>query len=93
MTKDEATNGVIRYWQFIVVIIGMGVGYGSMTTNIDALAQDLQEQKTETKQAEQDRQQVKLSVVAIEKDVEHIKRELDKQDQKLDRILDKLNEQ
>lgn len=92
MTQDEATNRLIKYWQIIVVVIGMAVGYGSITTQIDAMAEDIREQKTEVSDAKDQRTEVEKSVIAIEKDVEFIKKNLDQQDKKLDAILDKVNE-
>ena len=99
MTKDDANNVFIRYWQLFAVIITFAAGYGSMTSNIAAMAEDIQEQKThdtalqdEAEDDKEDRQAVKLSVVAIEKDIEFIKENQAKQDTKLDKILDKLDE-
>ena len=85
MTKDDASNAFIRYWQLIVVMMSFAVGYGAMSTNISAMADDIKEQKAqdqtiseeaaETKEAQQ---KVRLSVVSIEKDIEHIKENQEK---------------
>ena len=99
MTKDDASNAFIRYWQIIVVMISFAAGYGSMSSDMRAMADDVKDQKVEVKQQAESDQNVKLSVVAIEKDIEFIKQaqtkqdqKLDKQDEKLDKIIDKLNE-
>ena len=92
MNKADANNLVIRYWQIIVVIITIAVGYGSMSANIAVMADELKEEKEKTEEARDDRQAVKLSIAKVEKDVEHIKENLNRQDQKLDKIIDKLNE-
>lgn len=99
MTSDEATSGIIKYWQIIVVIITMAAGYGSMSNKMNVMAEDVKEQKAETVAAQEQRTAVEKSVISITKDVESIKDKLgeqdkkfDKQDEKLDKIIDKLNE-
>lgn len=92
MTQDQATNGFIKYWQILVVLGTFAMGYGSMTTKMNVMADDLIEQKEKVDAAKDQRTEVEKSVVAIEKDVEHIKDKLEDQDDKLDRILNKLED-
>ena len=92
MTKDEASNAFIRYWQIIVVMVTLGVGWGTTKSELTAVADELEEQKEETKASKEAAQDVKLTVAKIEKDIEYIKDNQEKQDQKLDRIIQKLDE-
>ena len=99
LMETTRENALIRYWQLIVVLMGLGVSAGVMQTQLNVLAQEVNEQSTEIHAVEEKEQNtatdvatIKATQEAIKDDVEEIKEDLKDQDKKLDRIIDKLNE-
>ena len=70
---------------FVILLVGGGVGYGHLkgqvTTQIDSLTKQVDENKI-----------ARDTTIMLKVDVEHIKNELEKQDKKLDKILEKLDD-
>jgi len=85
-------NGYAMSMGSITSIILLIVWLAGISFRVDSNAEELELQKTEVRAAQKQRTAVEKSVIAIEKDVEHIKDKLDDQGRTLDKILDKLNE-
>ena len=89
-----------RQWLPVMVIMGsIAVGWGSMNTKIDALADEVEHVKKDQSIGDRDDVTDRLKVKevatrqeAILQDVAEVKEQLKEQDKKLDKIIEKLSE-
>ena len=100
MSGDELKNGVIRYWQ-VIVVVGLGlIGWGSLHTKVSALETAVAYEKTESKEQGNKQGETEKAIVRIEtrqesmrRDVDGIREEQREQSRKLDEILRKLSQE
>lgn len=97
MTKTDANNALIKYWQLLVVLVTIGVTWGTLSADVSALKADVaQEQKQVAvvagKEAELEKKVVALDErqKSIQKDVEETKEDVKSVDRKLDEVLRRL---
>lgn len=94
---DMATETVRRWMPTLVVAFGLAVSWGTMQTQLDVLAEEVQELSDENNVHNQRERTVDKEVAAlkanqeaIKEDVGEIKEAQKEQDKKLDKILEEL---
>ena len=99
MTSDDLKNGVARYWQVIVVMVGIVLAWGNLQYDVAALQKAMADEKVTTSSQDKKQNEVEKAIVKIEttqqamqEDVDEIKEEQKDQSEKLDKILEKLSE-
>ena len=99
MTSDDLKNGVARYWQAIIVMVGIILAWGNLQYDVAALQQAMADEKVTTSSQDKKQNEVEKAIVKIEttqkamqEDVGEIKAEQKEQSDKLDKIIEKLSE-
>lgn len=92
-------NPLARYWQIIVVLVAGGIAWGSINTDVAMLKKAVAEEAAETTEQEEKIVEIDKKLVRIETTQEQIKDDVEQaaktakeNARKLDRILNKLEE-
>ena len=101
MGNGDMNGETIRRWlPTILVALGLAVTWGSTTTQLDVLAQEVEALKAEDYDHNQRERDIDKEVAAlaanqkaIKEDVEEIKERVKEQDKKLDKILEEIRKQ
>ena len=88
MTRQDASNAFIRYWQLVAVLIALGVSWGTNQNQLQVLAEEVnnnEEKIEEVKALERVVIEVKVNQENAKEDIKEIKDSISK-------ILEKLDE-
>lgn len=98
MTNGNGDNPITKYWQFISVLVVIAGSWSVQQYRVEALAEEIvqQEDRIDDVRDKEVEAKVRMAEVAtrqeaLQKDIEEIKGQLDEQDEKLDKIIDKLS--
>ena len=86
-----ASNRIIYYWPVIALAATTLISAGGLFTQFQALADDVEEAKQDIKQVKKEENDLEKKVVELATTQRLILSEQQKQSDKLDRILEKLN--
>ncbi len=92
-------NPVARYWQIIIVLVAGGIAWGSLNADVEALKGENKKEQTQIEEIEDDVKEIDKKLVGIEtsqkaikEDVEEAAKTAAENSRKLDKILNKLEE-
>lgn len=86
-----ANNRVVYYWPVIALAATTLLSAGGLLYQVKALAEDIQETKADVREVKEEENELEKKVVELATTQRLILREQEKQSEKLDRILEKLN--